>query len=285
VTHPETRYLFALDLGKLQDPSALTIVEKAWLQHRDTGQAHPEILPFYTVGFLHRFALGTPYVRIVTETAQAAERDQYRYPTLCIDQTGVGEPIVELFRKTRYLQARVQPILITGGHQVTQDQRGVWHVPKRQLVTATVALMEKGRLKFGRIPDRDLLINELALFQEKIRSADTASFEAWRSRDHDDLTLALCLACWYGEHGRSDPVQLPEPHEIRDLGKRLSYFERIRSNGLPPVEHPDRNRSAFDEDSDVDYRSRRGHFGWGRSGMGGFGSHHGFGNGFDGTTY
>ena len=37
-------------------------------------------------------------------------------------------------------------------------------------------------------------------FQVKITAAANATFGAWREGSHDDLVLAVAMACWYGEH-------------------------------------------------------------------------------------
>jgi hypothetical protein len=59
----------------------------------------------------------------------------------------------------------------------------------------------------------DELVQELENFKIKV-NIDTAnaSFEAWRDRDHDDLVLALALACWWCERRWRrvlGPVPLP----------------------------------------------------------------------------
>jgi hypothetical protein len=44
----------------------------------------------------------------------------------------------------------------------------------------------------------DVLINELQNFQVKVNLATGHdSYEAWREEAHDDLVLAVSLACWY----------------------------------------------------------------------------------------
>jgi len=47
------------------------------------------------------------------------------------------------------------------------------------------------------------LVKELENFKVKV-NIQTAhdSYEAWRESDHDDLVLALALACWWAEQRR-----------------------------------------------------------------------------------
>jgi hypothetical protein len=43
-------------------------------------------------------------------------------------------------------------------------------------------------------------LREFLTFRIKMNAAtEHESFEAWRERDHDDLVLAVALACWLGE--------------------------------------------------------------------------------------
>jgi hypothetical protein len=55
------------------------------------------------------------------------------------------------------------------------------------------------------------LVKELETFNVKvnIRTAHD-SYEAWRESDHDDLVLALALACWWAER-RSVVRVRPKP--------------------------------------------------------------------------
>jgi hypothetical protein len=52
-----------------------------------------------------------------------------------------------------------------------------------------------------------VLVEELLNFKVKI-NVKTAhdSYEAWREGIHDDLVLAVALACWYAEKRRIRPM-------------------------------------------------------------------------------
>ena len=59
---------------------------------------------------------------------------------------------------------------------------------------------EEGRLAEG-LPLANVLIEELQNFRAKITAeSGHVSFEQWRERDHDDVVLALALACWKPEN-------------------------------------------------------------------------------------
>jgi len=115
-----------------------------------------------------------------------------------VDATGVGAPVVDLLRHAgvRSLEA----ITITAGDSVYQG--GSHHrVPKRELVSTMVVLLQSGRLKVAEdLPDAGLLIQELLNFRIKIDPLTAHdSYGAWREGQNDDLVLATALACWYGE--------------------------------------------------------------------------------------
>ncbi len=69
-------------------------------------------------------------------------------------------------------------------------------------------LLQNGQLRIPASLDlRDVLTQEMQNFKVKL-SAETgrASYEHWRSSDHDDLVLALALALW--DANRGDQVEI-----------------------------------------------------------------------------
>ena len=62
------------------------------------------------------------------------------------------------------------------------------------------------RLKIAAgVAERDTLLGELANFSAKITQHANDTYEAWREGQHDDLVLALALACWSFERGSGSP--------------------------------------------------------------------------------
>ena len=125
---------------------------------------------------------------------------------LGIDETGVGTAVVGWLRKEFSLQggrASVRPIQITGGRQATQNDRGGWNVPKRELVSVIQVLLGSGRLTVDpSIKLRGVLVEEFKNFKVKV-DKDTAneSFEAWRESEHDDIVLGCAIILWIAERG------------------------------------------------------------------------------------
>jgi hypothetical protein len=186
-------FFLGLDLGQTQDFTALAVLERPATAVRQADSAPPE----YALRHLQRFPLGTPYTEIVPAVARLTSTHPLSGSALIVDQTGVGRAVVDMLRQAA---GWVVPITITGGHAVSRTEDGSYHVPKKELVTGLQVVMQARRLQIARrLPDAALLIRELQNFQVKITAAAHETFGVWRDGQHDDLVLAVALACWWGE--------------------------------------------------------------------------------------
>jgi hypothetical protein len=233
-------YICGLDLGQAQDYTALAIAAKSWKPHPDDDdrlEAH------YFVGDLRRWPLKTPYPEIIDDLGRLVARPPLDYPSLGVDQTGVGKAIVDLLR-SKQLAASLRPILITAGHQTIRGGDGAWHVPKKELVSCVQALLQTRRLQVAAVPERDTLVKELLDFKVKITAAANETYESWRERDHDDLVFAVAMACWLGERGGAPVGEIPTVST-----PYVRYWERGRSRarekGLFGLEPNDREHALW----------------------------------------
>ena len=97
------------------------------------------------------------------------------------------------------IAAEFRPLLITSGHKVTFEE-GVWHTPKKELVSCLTMLLGTGRLKVdAELPLAKVLVAELRAFKVKVTTAGNEVSSSWRERDHDDLVLAVAMAAWIAE--------------------------------------------------------------------------------------
>jgi hypothetical protein len=195
----ETSFFLGLDLGQAHDFTALAIIEKVRAKDGSTTHFH--------LRRLERYPLRTPYPTIADRVVKVMGSEALsRYytdemlrpvrtrPELAIDQTGVGAPVGDLLKQRGLSFKRV---VITGGDGQHRDG-GTYRVPKRDLVTALEVALQNGHLKVAEGLDLwPALREEMKTFKRKInlQTAHT-SFEHWRETDHDDLVLAVCLACW-----------------------------------------------------------------------------------------
>ncbi len=92
-------------------------------------------------------------------------------------------------------------ITITGGDSVTKAEDGGLRVPKRDLASAPLVLMQNGQLKIAQeMALAETLRKEPLNSKVKINIATAHdSYEAWREGEHDDLVLSVALSCWAGE--------------------------------------------------------------------------------------
>ena len=92
----------------------------------------------------------------------------------------------------------IAPVLITGGDLPHREQ-GYFMVPKRDLVTGLVVRLERGQLKIAEgLKDGEELMRELAGMRVRVTASGREEYGAWRAGEHDDLVLAVALACWGG---------------------------------------------------------------------------------------
>src|SRR5262249_13915804 len=149
-----TDYTLGLDLGQAADHTALAVLERRWLRAPDDPH---QLLAHYGARHLKRWQLKTPYPAIVDELAALLQAPPaappLAWPLLVPDQTGVGAAVVHLIRRAG-LPARLQPVLITAGHEVVLEE-GVWHVPKKELVSVLQVLLQARRLKVAALPERE----------------------------------------------------------------------------------------------------------------------------------
>ena len=120
---------------------------------------------------------------------------------LVIDATGVGRPVVDLFRRAQQkgkFNAQIIPVTITGGEKVHYED-GFWRVPKRDLVVSLQVILQERRLRIA--PDIELkreLVEEVASFKVKIDplTAQDSYGAVGRVGAHDDIVLSVALANW-----------------------------------------------------------------------------------------
>ena len=81
-------------------------------------------------------------------------------------EVSVGVAVVDMFREAR-LTADMKPVLITGGYATT-NENGVYHTPKKELVSTLQVLLQSRRLQIASLSERETLVKELLAFRVKI---------------------------------------------------------------------------------------------------------------------
>jgi hypothetical protein len=240
---PRLDYIVGLDLGPMQDPSALAVLERATPPTPKRAGVKREPTR-YACRHLERWHPGSPYTAIVDGVVALFAKPPLRGSTLVVDQTGVGRAVVDLLRHAKAdgsLRAKLFPVTITPGHAVVPGGDGSWHVAKKHPVAALQVLLQAGQLKIAReLPDADVLIKELDNYRPKVSLA-AGEADVWRDGAHHDLVLAVAIAAWFGQ--RCPPVgivKLPAPVPLGSFPGLLlpSLRERDSAVGLawlPPL--------------------------------------------------
>lgn len=154
---PDKRYQIGIDLGKYQDFTVLTAIDK----------------------HLHRVHKQERFNQMDWQTQEAkieAFIRRYNNAEAWVDSTGVGDPI---FENLASRGLNVQPYTFT--------ERS-----RRELLDNLRLLLEEGRIK---IPDDETLINELRSFQYSL--TDTGRIKVGVPEGvHDDTVMSLALSVW-----------------------------------------------------------------------------------------
>jgi len=99
-----------------------------------------------------RMRLGVTYpavVNYVRELDAKLVEQHDRQPTYVVDATGLGQPVINYLRQ-EIDSARIKAVYITGGQEMHQ-QRHDLHVPKQQLVSMLILLLQTGRILCQRL--------------------------------------------------------------------------------------------------------------------------------------
>ena len=211
VNVPQPEYYVGFDIGQVRDPSAIAVLERSEVVvERSLVNYAYQTVTRLSIRHLERFPLGQDYPDMVEQVRRIVSRPELCRSTLIADATGVGRPVVDLLRRAG-LPCRIMPVTITGGGKETYEN-GNWRVPKRDLITGLLVLLQRGAIQIcGHLAEAQTLIDELGSMRLKVSAEGHETYAAGRENEHDDLVLAAALACWRG----SLPVE--SMHEPRRL--------------------------------------------------------------------
>jgi hypothetical protein len=188
-------FYIGVDLGQKQDYTAVAIVQREDELAANLAGAYnlragtPSRL---LVRRVERIPLGTPYPRVVELIRETVwSRAMAGQCRLVVDSTGVGTPVVEMLRGAG-MGCEITAVTITGGEKESGGGMNVG-VPKRDLIAGLHLSLEKGELRIARkMKEAGTLVRELVAM--KTNGAE--------GEEHDDLVIALALACWKARRRR-----------------------------------------------------------------------------------
>lgn len=182
-----------VDIGQKRDPTAVCVAEGEWRDVEGRTESH------FVIRHLERLPLGTVYPRVADRIARVTDQVRARSgerPTVFVDATGVGTPVVDLLRE-RVLSGEVVAVWFTYGDQRTETWEGDHlrvSLGKSHMVSRLQALIGSGRLHLPRSREAGALTEELLNYELRVDQSGHESFGAFRTGTHDDLACALGLA-------------------------------------------------------------------------------------------
>lgn len=221
VVAPTGHVTIGVDVGQKSDPTAIAVVQLE-AQRRQSFATDWEWL--HKVMFLRRIPLGTNYVDVADLVRQVVDgvrnRTESAVPTLFLDATGVGTPIVDALRRAR-VEASLQPVYFTHGDRRVLRLDKHSHVPyvslgKAWLVSRLQTLLQQRRILLPpSLTEADVLKDELLNYEIRVDENANDRYGAFKVGKHDDLVTALGLAVqieagdpeqWRGERFRTQPI-------------------------------------------------------------------------------
>jgi hypothetical protein len=103
---------------------------------------------------------------------------------------------MDMLRRAELGCRSLWPVVITSG-DVERYADGHYRVPKRDLIVGLQLLLQRRGLQIAKgMKFGPVLVREMAEMRVKITPSGNEQYGAWREGEHDDLVLAVALACW-----------------------------------------------------------------------------------------
>lgn len=196
----ERNIVIGVDLGRIVDRSALTVLE-SYVEVRElVFPTREEVVEHWQVQELHKWPHLTAYSTVVADVSVMMQTSGLEGAILAIDATGIGRAIYELFynawRHDLLGELRPIPYVVVGNGESTFRTK-YRRVVKEDLVGKLIVALENQLLAIpsGLAYAADLEL-ELANFRRTIKKKGAASYAADGTREHDDLVSSLLLSMW-----------------------------------------------------------------------------------------
>ena len=221
------KFFVTLDFGQSNDRFAVGVLERRLSEgERDRVTFARAELVRFDLRHLERFPVGCSYVVMVARVGELLESLAVRFPGVDVDviydRTGVGVAVGDLLRDSEFFRRqallprsffRLVGVTLHGGSNVLFKPEGGVSVPKRDLISAAVVLLQRGLLRVAaQIPEREALISELVNFKAFISASGHDSYgnDGKRSKN-DDCVTVVALAAWAAQRDRRPGAYLGAP--------------------------------------------------------------------------
>ncbi|MBL8295813.1 MAG: phage terminase large subunit [Bryobacterales bacterium] len=201
--HPrvlDQNFLVGLDLGRQRDHSALSVIERTYLEteFRDRVTFNPYTVDLHRLVHLERFPLRTDYTEVGHEVSRLFSSAPFsERATLVVDATGVGASFVDLLRSYLRMQRhKLMPVVITGGHTINK-QPNSYNVPREILLGNLENLTKERTLRVSKhLPLAIDFFRELAALRITTTPSGRQTIQPARSTQHDDMVFSVALAAF-----------------------------------------------------------------------------------------
>jgi len=198
-----TELRIGIDIGKRHDPSAIVIAVAESRTFDGKKATH------YTVPFLKRLELETPYPKQVSELTEICQGAVKRFresgrsssmkqPRIFVDVTGVGDAVVDLLDPTLKNIGILHPCRFAGGDQLNRSDNGRdFRIGKSHFVSRLQVLAEGKAIHLPeQLAEAKQLSQEMLDFDIDVdEQSGKATYGAIRPGTHDDMVTAIGLAC------------------------------------------------------------------------------------------
>lgn len=202
-----------IDVGKRHDPTAIVVAvaDNREVEGQSRGQGKGET--HFVIPFLKRIDLNTPYPVQATELVDIGTKalDQFlqttgahnynynynsRPPKIYVDVTGVGDALIDLLKSEGIASVgTLYPCRFTAGDRIIQNENE-FSIGKTNFASRLQVLAESKRVHLPSIPEANTLANEMMDFDIDVDElSGKATYGAIRPGTHDDMVVALGLAC------------------------------------------------------------------------------------------
>lgn len=201
-----------VDVGQRRDPTAVCVAEGKRREAEGRAEVH------FVIRHLERLPLGTPYPEVVERIARVTDQVRSRTeerPTVYVDATGVGQPVVDLLRE-RVQSGVVVPVTFTAGDRRTERWDGGCRrvsLGKSYMVSRLQAMLGSSRLHLPRTQETGVLTQELLTYELRVDQDGHERSGAFKVGTHDDLVTCLGLA-----------VQVDDMSEVSGPGGTIQRF-------------------------------------------------------------
>lgn len=186
--------LIGVDIGQRHEPSAICVVETEDRKTQGRSSEH------FLVRLLERLPPGTSFLqlgqrlKVILVGISALGKSR---PSIHINATGLGWPVVELIKKETDYMGTVTPVYFNHGDRATEEGSGPSHkrnVGKAFLVSNLKCLLETAQIHLPRTPDAEILSQELLDYNISIPEDANERQGAFKVGSRDDLVTAVGLA-------------------------------------------------------------------------------------------